>query len=69
MVPNEVLTKLSASPELKQAKIAFAQDSKHRAKLRAQRLAAKKIQKATSLADKKNQVANKIASLKEQKLS
>lgn len=69
MVPNEALTKLSTSPELKLAKIAFAQDSKRRTKLRTQRLAAKKIQKETSLADKKNQVAKKLASLKKHKLS
>ncbi len=68
MRPNEALqlSQLTA-PQLRQAKIEFAQACKLRVKQREERLAAEKMQQESSFTYKKEQLAEKLQALKDKK--
>lgn len=66
MQANESLLALQLPPpELKQAKIEFAQACKLRARRREERLATQRRQQQTSFAEQKDQLAKKLQALKE----
>ena len=68
MQANDSLQQLQlAPPELKQAKIEFAQACKQRARLREERLATERRQQLASFSYKKDQLANKLQALKDKR--
>ena len=69
MQANPAAQKLPATTsEMKQAKIAFAQACKRRAKLRKQRLAAEQRARDTAFAHHKEQLKKNLQALKKQTL-